>query len=400
MISEYDQTDWKGTYVYAGAQRIGMLSKVGADSPRNYWRANDLVTGDEISTSDNGMLSGQTSFDPQGVEVGFQDPFPPAGEESGECVEHDPSHVPNEPVAAGLIPDGSSAKCIVDGIQADCQSIGSHTMVQCPDNDCGPRMRKDGTLSQRFQAFADGHSGFLPPGTHYIGNGRYADGGPPGDRREGVLEEDDFADLFPQNTQQLPTGQNLDRILELLRLGEAVAQGIDQARQAFQQNPMCRALFFGTNPLTLLSTYTSNGLISAGTSYRELQPGGGMRQVNFTSADVGAVTSTAAGSYPGSTPRVRISANPITINENGFYFSGNNSAGVAVNTLQRAGFRGLSLAQIRGAVIIHELLHAAGRIPSDGTNPTQSQANSELVRRFCFPNRPVTTITTPLATLP
>ncbi len=88
------------------------------------------------------MLTGQTHFDPQGVDVGFQDPFPPPGEESSECVEYDPSHAPNEPVAAGLIPDGNSAKCIVDGIQADCQSIGSHTMVQCPDNDCGPRVAR------------------------------------------------------------------------------------------------------------------------------------------------------------------------------------------------------------------------------------------------------------------
>jgi len=180
-----------------------------------------------------------------------------------------------------------------------------------------------------------------------------------------------------------------------------VSQGIDQARQALQQNTLCRALFGGTNPLTLLNTYASNGLISSGTTYPVAQSGGGIRQQNFSSGDVGAVTSYAAGSYPSPTsPGVRISANPITINQNGFYFSGNNSAGVAVNTLQGAGFQGLSLGQIRGAVILHELLHVVSRIPADAGNPTQSRANSELVRHFCFPNTPVTTTTTPLATLP
>jgi len=179
-----------------------------------------------------------------------------------------------------------------------------------------------------------------------------------------------------------------------------VTQGIDQARQALQQNTLCRALFGGANPLTLLNTYASNGLISSGTTYPVAQPGGGTRQQNFGSGDVGAVTSYAAGSYPSPTaPGVRISANPITINQNGFYFSGNNSAGVAVNTLQGAGFQGLSLGQIRGAVIIHELLHVVSRIPGDSGNPTQSRANSELVRHFCFSNTPVSTTTTPLATL-
>ena len=141
-------------------------------------------------------------------------------------------------------------------------------------------------------------------------------------------------------------------------------------------------------------------MISSGTTYPVAQPGGGTRQQNFGSGDIGAVTSYAAGSYPSPTsPGVRISANPITINQNGFYFSGNNSAGVAVNTLQGAGFQGLSLGQIRGAVITHELLHVVSRIPADAGNPTQSRANSELVRHFCFPNTRVSTTTTPLATL-
>lgn len=153
--------------------------------------------------------------------------------------------------------------------------------------------------------------------------------------------------------------------------------------------------------MTLLNTYSSNNLITSGSSYPVARSGGGTRNERFSSGDVGAATSYAAGSYPSPTAAgVMISANPITINQNGFFFSGRDSHGVAVNTLRDRGFYGLSLGQVRGAVIIHELLHVMSRIPSDGNNPRQSQRNSELVRRFCFPNRPLSTTSTPLATLP
>jgi hypothetical protein len=82
--------------------------------------------------------------------------------------------------------------------------------------------------------------------------------------------------------------------------------------------------------LTLLNTYSSNNLITSGSSYPVAQSGGGIRNERFSSAYVGAVTSYAAGSYPSpTTAGVRISANPITINQNGFYFSGRDSRGVA-----------------------------------------------------------------------
>lgn len=56
------------------------------------------------------------------------------------------------------------------------------------------------------------------------------------------------------------------------------------------------------------------------------------------------------------------------------YFAAHNS-GVGIT---------LTIAEARGAVIIHELLHAVGRIPSDGENQVQSARNAELVRLFCF----------------
>jgi hypothetical protein len=168
---------------------------------------------------------------------------------------------------------------------------------------------------------------------------------------------------------------------------------------ALKGNTLCRALFGGTNPLDLLNTYASNSLINSGSSYLIAQSGGGLGTRSFQSANVGAVTSYAAGSYLNSAG-LRISANPITINNNGFFFSGRTASGMLVNTLQNAGFYGLSLSQIREAVIIHELLHVAGRIASDHDDSEQSRRNSELVRQFCFPNQPLSTSAGPLAKLP
>jgi hypothetical protein len=53
------------------------------------------------------------------------------------------------------------------------------------------------------------------------------------------------------------------------------------------------------------------------------------------------------------------------------------------------GFENLGLSDIRGAVIIHELLHAFGKIPNGDAailkvNNRQSKPNSEIVRENCF----------------
>jgi YD repeat-containing protein len=177
VISQYQgfsgEPQWNGTYVYAGGQRIGFLSSYGQGLARNFWRSADPLTGDEVNTTDNGVVSTQSTFDAQGVEVGLSDPFPPSGEGDGVCVEYDPTFNPPERFAARLIPDGPSARCVIDGIEQNCQSVSSEAAAQCPDNDCGPRVRKDGTLSQTFQAFTDGWSGFLPQGAIYDGTGEW-----------------------------------------------------------------------------------------------------------------------------------------------------------------------------------------------------------------------------------
>jgi len=120
----------------------------------------------------------------------------------------------------GGYPDDWRGGCEIDGAQALCSMISSENAQQCPKNDCSPRRGQDGRPTQPFQAFANGWGGFLPEGTHYIGDGRYASPGPPGDRREGQLErDDDYVMTFggdldlsgPQNTQNDPCA---DQVLQ------------------------------------------------------------------------------------------------------------------------------------------------------------------------------------------
>jgi YD repeat-containing protein len=169
VISEYmSDGTWMHSYVYAGSQRIGDQTLLGGN-----WRYADPVTGDE-----NGSV-----LDPQGVDVGIEDPFPPngAGDPDGLVIGSDPIKVKN----AALLPiEGGGTQCVLDGISMDCSFIRGESSVQCPNNDCGPRVleKHDGrtgellghVLSQPFQAWADGWSGFLPPGARYQDNGRYS----------------------------------------------------------------------------------------------------------------------------------------------------------------------------------------------------------------------------------
>jgi len=168
--------------------------------------------------------------------------------------------------------------------------------------------------------------------------------------------------------------------------GNSVLQeGIDVARRALQ-NENCSKLFGDLSklgfksPTDLLDTYANNGLIRFGSKDANGK--------NFESASVGANTTYATGSYSNANG-IRISANVITVNKNGFFFTGLLDGGRFVNTIAGGGFEGLTMSQIRGAVIIHELLHAVNKIPTN--NPKnlndggkQSKANAELVRRNCF----------------
>jgi len=176
VISEYDGSDvqpqWTTTYVYAGNEWIGSISLMGASSSRNTWRVIDPVTGDEVLAGPGGEYNGQTLLDANGVDVGFADPFPPLGEEEGACVNYDPNYVDTR-AHAFLNPFEGGANCIIDGIEQDCNSVGSEAAVRC-NGPCtgyspGANGGRGGILT--FEAHADGYAGYLPRGARYVGGG-------------------------------------------------------------------------------------------------------------------------------------------------------------------------------------------------------------------------------------
>jgi RHS repeat-associated protein len=172
----------------------------------------------------------------------------------------------------------------------------------------------------------------------------------------------------------------------------ALADGFVTAQQLLE-NPACAALFGQINsdpnltPTEYLNLYFNNNLVQVG---REYIPGGGQSPVSFRPG-TGAVTSAQIGSYPRPTnPDVRISSPVIVINQNGFYFSGQVN-GTNVSNISGSGFeQATSLSQVRALVLIHELLHAAGKLPHDNSaDPNvpagQSEANSRMIANACLP---------------
>ena len=229
VISEYDgadgQTTWSLTYVYAGRQRIGTLSWYGSGLPRNYWRHNDPVTGDEVTTVDNGEISTGTVFDPDGVDVGIEDPFPPLGEEEGVCVNYDPNYVPSGPEPPRINPlEGGSANCIIDGIEQRCNSVGSEAAVKCEDNQCrrfNPNARDGRGGYEQFHATSDGRAGYLALDAIPLGNGNYysPSTGPRGDAVTSYLPRSNQASSFPQN----PAPTTADRLRDFYRYQKNLA---------------------------------------------------------------------------------------------------------------------------------------------------------------------------------
>jgi hypothetical protein len=125
---------------------------------------------------------------------------------------------------------------------------------------------------------------------------------------------------------------------------------------------------FGSN-----RTFGANDQFSFSSEYGERSP------------NIGAVTRGDGRVYEYTSTGSSIVAYAITINPAGFYYTLRNSNNVRVNTL--AEFSGLSNAEIRGAVILHELAHVLGAILDDGEDSALSRANSMLIKIFCFSNR-------------
>ena len=109
-------------------------------------------------------------MDPLNTDAGARAPIIPR-----------PQHTwPREDLTYPAFADMLSGNCRVDGIPAPCAMTRSEAVVQCPNNDCGPRRRElrdsegnhvGSILTNPFRANADGVQGFFPAGTYYVGDG-------------------------------------------------------------------------------------------------------------------------------------------------------------------------------------------------------------------------------------
>ncbi|HEX6184770.1 MAG TPA: PA14 domain-containing protein [Pyrinomonadaceae bacterium] len=90
----------------------------------------------------------------------------------------------NSAAFMGGMPGNYGTGCMVDGASTPCDIAMSlyqnGAAVPCPENNCGPRRRElydvfgdhvGSILTNPFQAFADGWSGFTLAGTRYVGDG-------------------------------------------------------------------------------------------------------------------------------------------------------------------------------------------------------------------------------------
>ncbi|MGB7925095.1 MAG: RHS repeat-associated core domain-containing protein [Pyrinomonadaceae bacterium] len=172
-------------------------------------------------------------------------------------------------------------------------------------------------------------------------------------------------------------------------LNNNLNQGIEAARSALSGG-LCRMLFrnYRGSPEKLLEVIANpaNKLLSVSNMYPTKGNSEGERIAFKAGADIGAIT-TFRTVEPYQVEGNTFNA-VVTINSNGFFstlkVSTSNNKDKRLSTFKDKGFYGLNDSQIRGAVILHELAHVAGAIPSDLTDKKQSQKNSERVRLLCF----------------
>ena len=165
----------------------------------------------------------------------------------------------------------------------------------------------------------------------------------------------------------------------------AIMEGVNEAIAALNAHPECLEMFGDTNPLELIPGYVASGLITISRRYTERDATGTLVTRRFDSFSVGAVTQApATGSplHPISNPSLSVSSRPIVINANGPYMTGL-SAGRPIVGMRDSGFFGLTRAQARGAMIIHEFLHVVGARSDDGDSE-RSRAISVEVQQKCF----------------
>jgi len=155
----------------------------------------------------------------------------------------------------------------------------------------------------------------------------------------------------------------------------------------------CRGLFGKTNPIALLDRLIMQNHLRVSDQSPRISKFIGQRFVgfsNFRPFGTAGMQTIDVSLHPSVSGPER---NPY------IFMSSAYVAGLASGTLYGGEFQGLSSEEVAGVSLIHELLHAAGRIPHDGGGSIQADAQSHLnnwlVKEFCvtIPNKPLSTPT-------
>ncbi|HBB97553.1 MAG TPA: hypothetical protein DC054_19400, partial [Blastocatellia bacterium] len=195
-----------------------------------------------------------------------------------------------------------------------------------------------------------------------------------------------IADPQSFNRYAYTTNDPVNKV-DLTGLDADLEAGLSVARNALQY-ASCRSLFGNTNPLATLNSMAAAGTLSIMSQYPVPNKKTIVEMKDFNPGE-GAVT--VYGMAPGrlfilgNTLRSQAAGPTIVINEHGFYMNGRTGSGIDVTTVRDGGFFGMTLAETRGAVILHELGHAlSNRFLPDGNDPNKSKQNSRMVQLFCF----------------
>lgn len=161
----------KQRYIYANGQKVGRQR-----SGTQYWVSEDPAQLTYVETDSNRAINSRVQMDPLGVVTG-----------TGTGGGTPPGGTIN-PVGYYGNPGSAGTGCRLDGAPFPCDWLGrlvsgggsdSGSAVWCPNNDCGPRAKRDGQgaviagVFEWFRAYADGYAGFIPVKANYVGNGEY-----------------------------------------------------------------------------------------------------------------------------------------------------------------------------------------------------------------------------------
>jgi YD repeat-containing protein len=168
-VSEYDGTGARlVTHVSAGGASIAD-SWNNTGTPYVNWRHTNPVTGDELDTDSQGVVTSKATVDPTGTNLGDSDP---ADETTGGGDVGGMSQEQMNQRYAQLLPPslgGDGPPVTVDGMEMSASAfyflMSTGALKQCPNNDCGPQM-VNGKLTPLT----------TDPKTGQLGYGQWVDG--------------------------------------------------------------------------------------------------------------------------------------------------------------------------------------------------------------------------------